>query len=133
MHGKKEEMMDKLNVEFHVSVLTVPNFVTPEQFPQWLHGEASAIQEVRVANSLTILRLFLAARIKQAWPREKLDVLLQEITDQYPHIFRVDMLVIDYALDIDQKERIQSDGEKGLAEILQSVRQFQELKNTKNG
>lgn len=125
-------MMDNLNVQFHVSVLTVPSFVTTEQFPEWLHREALAIQELSEDNSLTIVRLFLAARIKEALGRKKLDVLLQAVTDKYPHIFRVEMVVIDNQLNIDEKELIQSDAENELAQILETVKQLQELQIAKS-
>jgi len=124
--------MDNLNVQFHVSVLTVPSFVTTEQFPEWLHREALAIQELSEDNSLTIVRLFLAARIKEALGRKKLDVLLQAVTDKYPHIFRVEMVVIDNQLNIDEKELIQSDAENELAQILETVKQLQELQIAKS-
>ena len=125
-------MMDNLNVQFYVSVLTVPSFVTTEQFPEWLHREALAIQELSEDNSLTIVRLFLAARIKEALGRKKLDVLLQAVTDKYPHIFRVEMVVIDNQLNIDEKELIQSDAENELAQILETVKQLQELQIAKS-
>lgn len=125
-------MMDNLNVQFHVSVLTVPSFVSADLFPEWLHREALAIQELSEDNSLTILRLFLAARIKEAWGRKKLDALLQAITDKYPHIFRVEMVVIDNQLNVDEKELIQSEAEQELAQILEAVKQFQELKIAKS-
>ena len=125
-------MMDNLNVQFHVSVLTVPSFVTTEQFSEWLHREALAIQDLSEDNSLTIVRLFLAARIKEALVRKKLDVLLQAVTDKYPHIFRVEMVVIDNQLNIDEKEWIQSDAENELAQILETVKQLQELQIAKS-
>ena len=124
--------MDNLNVQFHVSVLTVPSFVTTEQFPEWLHREALAIQELSEDNSLTIVRLFLAARIKEDLGRKKLDVLLQAVTNKYPHIFRVEMVVIDNQLNIDEKELIQSDAENELAQILETVKQLQELQIAKS-
>jgi hypothetical protein len=128
----KGNMMDNLNVQFHVSVLTVPSFVTAEQFPEWLHREALAIQELSEDNSLTIVRLFLAKRIKEVLGQKKLDVLLQAITDRYPHIFRVEMVVIDNQLNIDEKELIQSDAENELAQILETVKQLQELQIAKS-
>lgn len=132
MTSDKGKMMDNLNVQFHVSVLTVPSFITAEQFPEWLHREALAIQELSENNSLTIVRLFLAARIKEALGRKKLDVLLQAVTDKYPHIFRVEMVVIDNQLNIDEKELIQSDAESELAQILETVKQLQELQIAKS-
>jgi len=128
----KGNMMDKLNVKFHVSVLTVPSFVSADQFHEWLHHEALAIQDLSDDNSLTIVRLFLAARIKEVLGREKLDVLLQAISDKYPHIFRVEMVVIDNQLNIDEKELIQSDAENELAQILETVKQLQELQIAKS-
>lgn len=128
MECDKGEMMDNLNVQFHVSVLTVPHSVTTDQFPEWLQREALAIQDLSEDNSLTIVRLFLAARIKEVWTKKKLDVLLQGITDKYPHIFRVEMVVIDDTLDFDEIELIQSDAEDELAQVLETVKQFQEMK-----
>ncbi|MNR79886.1 hypothetical protein D3C72_105970 [compost metagenome] len=120
--------MDNLNVQFHVSVLTVPHSVSADHFPEWLQREALAIQELSEDNSLTIVRLFLAARIKEVWTKKKLDGLLQGITDKYPHIFRVEMVVIDDTLDFDEIELIQSDAEDELAQVLETVKQFQEMK-----
>jgi hypothetical protein len=137
MHGMKIYIawrltMDKLNVAFHVSVLTVPDFVTVDKFPAWLQHEASAIQELSPENSLIIVRLFLASRIKASIPRKKLDVLLQEITNKHPAIFRVEMVVVEDALDMDEIELIESDAESELAELLKSVERFQQQKEAKN-
>lgn len=124
--------MDNQNVAFHVSVLTVPNFVTPEKFPSWLHQEAAAIQEFSVKNGLTIIKLFLASRIKKAMPRKKLDMLLQNITDKYPNIFRVEMVVVETPLNIDEIKIIESDAESELAELMKSVEQYQQQKDAKS-
>ncbi|HWU98023.1 MAG TPA: hypothetical protein VN114_05890 [Oxalicibacterium sp.] len=123
--------MGNLNVDFHVSVLTVPDFVTPEDFPAWLRHEASAIQDLSRKNSLTIVRLFLASRIKAAIPRKKLDALLQTVTNSYPAIFRMEMVVIDEALDHDEIELIESDAEQELAEILEIAERVQQQKEAK--
>lgn len=123
--------MDKLNMQFHVSVLTVPNFVSPDQFSEWLHREVLAIHGLDEDNSLTIIRLFLATRINDALGRKKLDVLLQAITDRYPHIFRIEMTVIDKQLIYNEKERIQLDAESELSQILDTVKQLQKLQIAK--
>ena len=123
--------MDKLNVDFHVSVLTVPDFVTPEDFPVWLRHEASAIQDLSPQNSLTIVRLFLASRIKAVIPRKKLDALLQAVTDSYPAIFRMEMVVVDQALNYDEIELIESDAEQDLAEILEIAERVQQQREAK--
>ena len=123
--------MGNLNVDFHVSVLTVPDFVTPEDFPGWLRHEASAIQDLSRRNSLTIVRLFLASRIKAAIPRKKLDALLQTVTNSYPAIFRMEMVVVDEALDHEEIELIESDAEQELAEILEIAERVQQQKEAK--
>lgn len=120
--------MDSLNVQFNVAVLTVPHFVAPEDFPRWLQHETHALQDLAADNSLIIVRLFLDKRIKDALTRKTLDVLLQETTNKYPHIFRMEMVVIEDDLESDEIEWIQSDAEKELAELLQTVEQFQEQK-----
>jgi hypothetical protein len=124
--------MNKLNVDFHVSVLTVPDFVTPEEFPTWLRREASAIQDLSERNSLTIVRLFLASRIKDAIPGKKLDSLLQTVTNAYPAIFRMEVVVITEALDSDQIEMIESRGEQDLAKILEMAERMQQQKEAKS-
>jgi hypothetical protein len=124
--------MNKLNVDFHVSVLTVPDFVSPEEFPAWLRHEASAIQDLSEKNSLTIVRLFLASRIKEAIPRKKLDDLLQTVTNSYPAIFRMEMVVINEALNHDEIELIASDAEQELAEILKIAERVQQQKEAKS-
>jgi hypothetical protein len=124
--------VENLNVAFHVSVLTVPDFVTADKFPAWLQHEASSIQDFSPKNGLTIIRLFLANRIKADIPRKKLDTLLQSITNKYPAIFRVEMVVIEEALDIDEIRLIASDAENELAELLKSVERFQQQKEAKS-
>jgi hypothetical protein len=123
--------MGNLNVDFHVSVLTVPDFVKPEDFPAWLRHEASAIQDLSQRNSLTIVRLFLDSRIKAAIPRKKLDALLQTVTNSYPAIFRMEMVVVDEALDHDEIELIESDAEQELAEILEIAERVQQQREAK--
>jgi hypothetical protein len=124
--------MSNLNVDFHVSVLTVPDFVSPEEFPAWLRHEASAIQDLSEKNSLTIVRLFLASRIKEAIPRKKLDALLQTVTDSYPAIFRMEMVVINETLNPDEIELIESDAEQELAEILEIAERVQQQRDAKS-
>lgn len=124
--------MDKLNVDFHVAVLTVPDFVAPEEFPAWLRHEAAAIQDLSEKNSLTIVRLFLASRIKEAVPRKKLDTLLQAVTNSYPAIFRMEMVVVDETLNREEIELIESDAEQELAEILEIAEQVQQQKDAKS-
>jgi hypothetical protein len=126
-----EVTLENLNVEFHVSVLTVPGFITSEKFPSWLLHEAAAIQALSEKNSLTIVRLYLASRIKEDISRKKLDELLQSIADKYPAIFRVEMKVIEDGLDYDEIEQIESEVEGELAELLKSIEQFQQQKDAK--
>ncbi|WP_293780733.1 hypothetical protein [uncultured Oxalicibacterium sp.] len=122
--------MNPLNVQFNVNVLTVPAFIQPNEFPSWLNHEARALQDLAQDNSLIILRLFLAQRIKDAWAKEELDVLLQGITEKFPHIFRVEMLVIDddFDLNMDDIEFMQSDAEHDIAQLMESIERYEEQK-----
>lgn len=122
--------MNPLNVQFNVNVLTVPAFIQPSEFPSWLNHEARALQDLAQDNSLIILRLFLAQRIKDAWAKKDLDVLLQGITEKFPHIFRVEMLVIDDDVDLnmDDIEFMQSDAEHDIAQLMESIERYEEQK-----
>lgn len=120
--------MNPLDVQFNVNVLTVPTFIQPNEFSGWLHQEARALQDLAEDNSLIIVRLYLAQRIKDAWTRKELDVLLQGITEKYPHIFRVEMIVIEEDLNLSEIEMLQSDGDEEIARLMESVERYQDQK-----
>ncbi|GGI18146.1 hypothetical protein [Oxalicibacterium faecigallinarum] len=117
--------MNPLNVQFNVNVLTVPSFIQPSEFSTWLHQEARALQDLADDNSLIIVRLYLAQRIKAEWSRKDLDALLQGITAKYPHIFRVEMIVIEEDLKLSEIEMLQSDGDKEIASLMESMERYQ--------
>ena len=118
--------MNPLNLQFNVNVLTVPSFIQPNEFSTWLHQESRALQDLADDNSLIIVRLYLAQRIKDAWTKPELDVLLQGITEKYPHIFRVEMIVIEEDLNLSEIELLQSDGDKEIANLMESMEQYQQ-------
>jgi len=118
--------MHPLNVQFNVNVLTVPSFIQPDEFSSWLHQESRALQDLAEDNSLIIVRLYLAQRIKDVWSKQELDVLLQGITEKYPRIFRVEMIVIEEDLNLSEIELLQSDGNKEIADLMESMERFQE-------
>lgn len=118
--------MNTLDVQFNVSVLTVPSFVQPESFSDWLHHEARALQDLAENNSLIIIRLYLAKRIKIAWERKQLDDVLQGLTSKYPHIFRVEMVVTENDLLPGEIALLQSDADNEISELMKSVEHFQE-------
>lgn len=118
--------MNPLNVQFNVNVLTVPSFIQPNEFSNWLHQESRALQDLSDDNSLIIVRLYLAQRIKDEWAKPELDVLLQGITEKYPHIFRVEVIVIEEDLNLSEIELLQSDGDKEIADLMESMERYQE-------
>lgn len=118
--------MNPLNLQFNVNVLTVPSFIQPDEFSTWLHQESRALQDLANDNSLIIVRLYLAQRIKDVWTKPELDVLLQGITEKYPHIFRVEMIVIEEDLNLSEIELLQSDGDKEIANLMESMEQYQQ-------
>lgn len=118
--------MNPLNVQFNVNVLTVPSFIQPSEFSSWLHQETRALQDLADDNSLIIVRLYLAQRIKDVWTKPELDVLLQGITEKYPHIFRVEMIVIEEDLNLSEIELLQSDGDKEIADLMESMERYQQ-------
>ena len=118
--------MNPLNLQFNVNVLTVPSFIQPNEISTWLHQESRALQDLADDNSLIIVRLYLAQRIKDVWTKPELDVLLQGITEKYPHIFRVEMIVIEEDLNLSEIELLQSDGDKEIANLMESMEQYQQ-------
>lgn len=124
--------MDDLNAQFHVAVLTVPDIVTPEQFPSWFRREALAIQESCAGNSFAIVRLFLPSRVRATYSAKKLDALMQSITEKYKNIHLVELIIVDEALNNDEMKIIQSDAEQELANLLESIAQFQQHKNDRS-
>ncbi|GGC10567.1 hypothetical protein GCM10007205_19620 [Oxalicibacterium flavum] len=118
--------MNTMNVQFNVSVLAVPSFVHPDEFSKWLHQETRALQDLADEHSLIIVRLYLPQRIKDVWSRKELDALLQGITDKYPQIFRTEMVVIQDDLKLSEVELLQSDAEKEIAALMESMERYQE-------
>ena len=118
--------MNLLPIQFNVSVLTVPSFIGPEKFAKWLQQEARALHDLAEEDSLIIVRLYLAQRIKAGWERKDLDALLQSITDKYPRIFRTELMVIEDDLKLSEIELLQSDAEKELAALTESMERYQE-------
>jgi hypothetical protein len=124
--------MDELNVDFRVAVLTVPDIVANEEFPRWLRREILAIQETCTSNSFAIVRLFLPSRVRDHFSHASIDKLLQSLADKHKNIRRVELVVVDEPLNMDEMEIIRTEAEKELADVLESVARIQQQKNERS-
>lgn len=125
--------MTEPNTHVRLSLLNVPADLTALKFRSWIREEAADIDrrsiEAGMRHSLTVIRLFLPARLHSAigWP--KLDRLLQEIVDRFETIHRVELRVVEAALSIDEM-----DAESKLAEAeLQALAKEQEDDSNNGG
>lgn len=86
------------NIQFRISLVSVPADVSPLKLRGFLRSEAEDIQSKATEHSLFIVRLFLPERLLFAVTQKKVDVLLQDITNKYESIQRVELVVVKQSL-----------------------------------
>lgn len=90
------------NFQLRVSVINVPDDLSPLKLRGWLLQQAREIQEISSEHSYTEIKLFLSKRQRFAFPPKKLDALLQGIVDKFPAIHRVALCEVERTLDAGQ-------------------------------
>ncbi len=86
------------NIQFRISLVSVPPEISPLKLRGFLRSEAEDIQSKATEHSLFIVRLFLPERLLFAVTQKKVDVLLQDITNKYESIQRVELVVVKQSL-----------------------------------
>lgn len=115
--------MGEHNTHFRLSLLNVPDDLTPLKFPHWLRSEAEYIDRQSRAsgmrNNLTLIRLFLPARLRSAIGQQRLDRILQNLVDQLESLYRIELRIVKATL---TQEELLAESGIAEAEMTQIVR-----------
>ena len=77
-----------------ISILNVPEDITPLKFRGWLRNEAASIQHTsRSESDIIIIRIFITEMLRFALTQAKLDKILNSVVDRHPNIFRIELQI----------------------------------------
>lgn len=114
------------NVELKISLVNVPESITPLKLRGYLRGEAQDIQNKAKEHSFVIIRLFMPERMLFAYTQKKLDVLLEDIVNKVPCIHRVELVTVKNALDAAQMMEESKIAKEDLGLMIEDAKAFEE-------
>jgi hypothetical protein len=115
--------MNDGNVKFRVSILNPPDDLSPLKLRGWLRQQATEIQSMS-GNGFTIIKLYLANKLRMAFTQKKLDTLLGGIVEKHANIYRIELAVVDAQLDVDQIAVAQEEAKEDIAAMVKSADDF---------
>ncbi|MFA7242015.1 MAG: hypothetical protein WC091_18025 [Sulfuricellaceae bacterium] len=116
--------MSHENMQERVVIINVPDDLSPLKFKSFLRSEATDIQARSSSNSFVIIRLFLPERIIFALTQRKLDVLLKDIVDKHPNIYRIVLVTVPQALNFEQMQVVMQDAQSTLAALAKNAKRL---------
>lgn len=84
--------------QIFIAILNPGVEVTPLRLRGWLQKEAAAVNHRANPGDGAILRLFLTRKLRYAFTGEKLDAMLQTLTERYPAILRIEIQLVEAPL-----------------------------------
>ena len=115
--------MENGNIKLRVSILNPPDDLSPLKLRGWLQQQAVEIQSMS-GNSFTVVKLYLAKKLRMAFTQKKLDALLGGIVEKHANIYRIELAVVDAQLDMDQIAVAQEEAKQDMAEMAKSADEF---------
>lgn len=116
-----------------ISLVNVPADVSALKLRGFLRAEAEDIQRKATEHSLFIVRLFLPERLLFAVTQKKVDVLLQDITNKYESIQRVELVVVKQSLDLAQMMEEAKLAEEDVKQLIEDAEAMSESPNGDKG
>lgn len=120
------------NIQFRISLVSVPPEISPLKLRGFLRSEAEDIQSKATEHSLFIVRLFLPERLLFAVTQKKVDVLLQDITNKYESIQRVELVVVKQSLNAVQMMEEAKLAEEDMKLLLEDAKAMSDSMNGKS-
>lgn len=109
------------NLHVRLSILNPGFEVSPLKFRGWLRAEAAQIDQMSRASGMphqvTIIRLFVPTRLFFAIGEAALDKTLQQITDKFETIYRIELRVVDNPLTLDEMCLAEEEAQQDLQSI----------------
>lgn len=91
-------MSENENVQLRISILNVPDDLSPLKLRGYLKAEADDIQAKTPDNGHVQIRLFLPERTRLIVTQKKLDKMLKDIVDKYPNIYSIQLVGVEHPL-----------------------------------
>jgi len=120
------------NIQFRISLVSVPVEVSPLKLRGYLRAEAEDIQRKATEHSLFLVRLFLSERLLFAVTQKKVDALLDDIVNKYESIQRVELVIVKHPLDAAQMMEEAKLANEDLKLLLEDAKAVSESLNSHN-
>lgn len=118
--------MGENNVQLKISLVNVPDDLSPLKLRGYLRSEATEIQNMAAENCYAVIRLFLPERIRFGYTQKKLDVLLKEIVNKFPSIYKIELVSVKSSLDAHQLEAESLAAQGTLQEMIKDCKRFED-------
>lgn len=105
--------------QLFIAILNPGVEITPLKLRGWLQREARQVSARAQPGDGAILRLFLTPRLRYAFTGEKLDALLQDLTERYPVVLRIETRLVDAPLSQDDMEAAIRQANQDLQKFIQ--------------
>lgn len=113
--------MNQDHVQLRISILNVPDDLSPLKLRGWLQQQAKEIQELSTSHAYTRIRLFLTKKQRYGFTQKKLDVLLQGIVDKHSAIHGIELIEVETPLDVAEMKEASTMASSELNEMAKTL------------
>lgn len=113
------------NVQLKVSVVNVPDDLSPLKLPGYLRREATEIQNMAAENCYAVIRLLLPDRIRYGYTPKMLDALIDDIVNRFPCIRRIELVPVKLSLNAEQMEEENLVAQGIMEEMIEGLKRFE--------
>jgi hypothetical protein len=114
--------------QLFIAILNPGVEITPLRLRGWLQKEAAEVNARANPGDGAILRLFLTPKLRYAFTGDKLDAILQTLTERYPAILRIETQLVDTPLDAAAMETQTSKANADLQKLTQLAEEYTQRK-----
>lgn len=116
--------MNAENAQMRISIINVPDDLSPLKLRGFLRSQASEIQAKASDHCIAVIRLFLPDRIRLAYSQKRLDALLENIVDRHACIYRIELVAVSQALNLDEMQEAAQEAQADLEEMVEDFKHF---------
>lgn len=116
--------------QLRISILNIPEELTPLKLRGWLRHEAQDIQAGCKENDLVIIRVFIPISLKLRITQRELDKIFQAIVEKMPNIQRIEYIETKNQLSNEELEVQAQDAKDDLAEMVKHLEEIDSSDNS---
>lgn len=114
--------------QIFIAILNPGVEITPLRLRGWLQKEAAVVNKRANPGDGAILRLFLTKKLRYAFTGEKLDAVLQTLTERYPVILRIETRLVEAPLSAEDMEEQTRIANADLQKFMQRAEEYTKRK-----